>query len=65
MIQWLSQILEAFNENEHTVEIYIDLTKVFDTVYNHILLQKLEQLHGIKNNNLKWSKVTSEIGNSL
>ena len=52
MIQLLSQILQAFNENEHKLRIFIDLRQAFDTVDHHLLLQKLE-LYGIKNNNLK------------
>ena len=53
MIQLISQILQAFNENEHTLGIFIDLRQAFDTVDHQLLLQKLE-LYGIKNNNLKW-----------
>ena len=53
MIQLISQILQAFKENNHTIGIFIDLSKAFDTVNHHLLLQKLE-LYGIKYNNLKW-----------
>ena len=53
VIQLIRRILLAFNENDHTIEIFIDLSKAFDTVDDHLLLQKLE-LYGIKNNNLKW-----------
>ena len=42
VIQLMSQILQAFNENDHTIGIFIDLTKAFDTVDHHLLLQKLE-----------------------
>ena len=52
VIQLISQILQAFNENDHTIGIFIDLSKPFDTVDHHLLLQKLE-LYGFKNNNLK------------
>ena len=51
VIQLISQILQAFNENEHTIGIFIDLNKAFDTVDHHLLLQKLE-LYRIKSNNL-------------
>ena len=53
VIQLIRRILLAFNENDHTIEVFIDLSKAFDTVDDHLLLQKLE-LYGIKNNNLKW-----------
>ena len=53
VIQLISQILQAFKENDHTIGIFIDLSKAFDTVNHHLLLQKLE-LYGIKYNNLKW-----------
>ena len=46
MIQ-VKKTLQGFNGNEHTFVIFIDLSKVFNTV------QKLE-LSGIKTNNLKW-----------
>ena len=42
VIQLISQILQAFNENDHTIGIFIDLSKAFDTVDHHLLLQKLE-----------------------
>ena len=41
VIQLISQILQAFNENDHTIGIFIDLSKAFDTVDHHLLLQKL------------------------
>ena len=43
MIQLVSQILQAFNENEHIIEIFVGLRKVFDTQDPHTLLQKLEK----------------------
>ena len=53
VIQLISQILETFIENDHTIGIFIDLSKAFGTIDHHLLLQKLE-LYRIKNNNLKW-----------
>ena len=53
VIQLISQILQAFKEKDHTIRIFIDLSKAFDTVNHHLLLQKLE-LYGIQYNNLKW-----------
>ena len=52
VIQLISQILQAFNENENTIGVFNDLSQAFDTVDYHLLLQKL-QYHDIKSNNLK------------
>ena len=41
VIQLISQILQAFNENNHITGTFIDLSKAFDTVDHHLLLQKL------------------------
>ena len=53
VIQLVSQILQAFNKNQHTIVILIDLSKQCDTLDHHILLQKL-QFFGIENSNFKW-----------
>ena len=53
VIQLISQILNAFNENKYTLGIFIDLSKAFDTVDHDILLKKLD-MYGIKGKNLKW-----------
>ena len=53
VIQLISQILDAFNENKYTLGIFIDLSKAFDTVDHDILLKKLD-MYGIKGINLKW-----------
>ena len=34
--------MQAFKKNEHTIRIFIDLRKAFDTVDYHILVQKIE-----------------------
>ena len=39
VIQLINQILETFNENEHTIGICIDLSKPFDTADHHLLLK--------------------------
>ena len=49
----LDQIYENFEENKYTVDVFIDLSKAFDTVNHNILLSKLE-IYGIKQNVLKW-----------
>ena len=53
MIQQISQILQALNENEDTIGIFIDLSKAFDTDDYHLLLQQLKW-YKTKNNDLKW-----------
>ena len=41
VIQLISQILDAFDENKYTPGILIDLSKVFDTVGTYMLLKKI------------------------
>ena len=53
MIQQISQILQALNENEDTIGIFIDLSKAFDTDDYQLLLQQLKW-YKTKNNDLKW-----------
>ena len=36
-----SQIYEAFEKNEYTSSVFIDMSKTFDTVDHSILLRKL------------------------
>ena len=52
-IHLISKILDAFNENKYTSGIFIDLSKVSDTVGHDILLKKLD-IYGIKGKNVKW-----------
>ena len=47
VIQLISQILNAFNENKYPLGIAIDLSEAFDTVNHDILLKKLD-MYGIK-----------------
>ena len=48
-------IYEAFEKNEYTLGVLIDLSKAFDTVDHAILLRKLE-LYGITDRNYGWIK---------
>ena len=53
LIEIVNRIYDSFYENEYTLGLFIDLSKVFDTVNHNILLKKLK-LYGIENSNLKW-----------
>ena len=52
VIHLISQILDAFNENKYTLDIFVDLSKAFDTIDHNILLRKLD-MYGVKGKNLK------------
>ena len=49
------QICKAFEKNKYTLGVFIDLSKVFNTVYHSMLLRKLE-LCGITDRNYAWIK---------
>ena len=53
--QFVDQIYEAFEKNEYTLGVFIDLSKAFDTVDHSILLKKLEP-YGITDRNYAWIK---------
>ena len=40
LIQLVDQITEAFSQGKNTLEIFIDLSRAFDTVNRNILLEK-------------------------
>ena len=53
--QLVGQIYEAFEKNEYTLGVFIDLSKDFNTIDHSILLRKLE-LYGITDRNYAWIK---------
>ena len=51
--QLADQIHELFENDNYTLEVFIDLRKTFDTIDHAILSRKLKK-HGIKGTNLAW-----------
>ena len=47
VIQLISKIQDAFNENRYTLGNFLDLTKAFDTVDQGILLKKKLDMDGV------------------
>ena len=55
IIQLVDQINSNFEKDQYTLGVFIDLSKVFDTVDHKILIAKLEN-YGINRTNLLWFK---------
>ena len=51
----IGEICKGFESNKHTLSIFIDLSKAFDTISHEILFQKLER-YGITGLALEWYK---------
>ena len=60
--QLVDQIYKAFEKNEYTLGVFIDLSKAFDTVDHSILLRKLE-LYGVTDR--KYALTQSYLSNRL
>ena len=54
-IELTTKILQAVDNNEYTIGVFLDLAKAFDTVNHKILLEKPEH-YGIRGITLQWSK---------
>ena len=50
LIELIDELTKAMDNKKHTLGIYIDLRKAFDTINHKLLLQKLEHYH--ENNNI-------------
>ena len=55
IIQLVDQINSNFEKDQYTLGVFIDFSKVFDTVDHKLLIAKLEN-YGIKGINLLWFK---------
>ena len=53
MVHFLNKITESLNRKKHTISIFCDLKKAFDTCNHNILLLKLEK-YGIRGTELNW-----------
>ena len=51
----LGEICKGLENNKHTISVFIDLSKAFDTINHNIFLQKLE-CYGIHGTTLNWFK---------
>ena len=54
-VKLVHSIFDSFNERKHTIGIFVNLSKAFDTVDHDILIKKL-QLYGVQGNYLNCFK---------
>ena len=54
-VELVTKILQAIDNSEYTIGVFLDLAKAFDTVNHEILLKKLEH-YGIRGIALEWFK---------
>ena len=47
ILQFIRDISTLFEKGEYTLDVFIDISKAFDTIDHNILLKKLE-IYGIK-----------------
>ena len=53
MVHFLNKITDALNKKKHTIAIFCDLKKAFDTCNHQILLSKLKK-YGVDGGELNW-----------
>ena len=55
IMEMAGHVLQAKNEGKHSMGVFLDLSKVFDTLDHPVLITKLER-YGIRGNMLNWFK---------
>ena len=53
LIQFFNNIASAVDNRQSTAGVFLDLSKAFDTVDHHILLNELDQ-YGIRGHSFNW-----------
>ena len=62
VIELVDKTSQAIERKEYTVGLFLDLSKAFDTLNHHILLEKLQH-YGFRGVALEWFKIISQIEN--
>ena len=62
VIELVDKTSQAIERKEYTVGLFLDLSKAFDTLNHHILLEKLQH-YGSRGVALEWFKIISQIEN--
>ena len=52
-IEFLDRIMKDLDQGKTPISIFIDLSKAFDTINHHILIDKLKY-YGLDNNSVQW-----------
>ena len=53
IVHLVDQIYEIFENDYYTLAVFIDFSKVFDTMDHSMLLKELE-MYGVNSTNLSW-----------